>query len=97
MKKKLKVPENRALADFLLTITIKAKDLVNELTSLNTVKDNLRGETPITREHVKNNKNIRGALKQSNFYPERLPPAEDIKKVSSKIKKDAKKLEQAKQ
>src|SRR3990167_9151579 len=33
MKNRLTVPENRALADFLPTITIKAKDLANEITT----------------------------------------------------------------
>ena len=44
MKKKLGVPEKRALADFLPTITIKAKDLAAEITSFNTKKHDLRGE-----------------------------------------------------
>ena len=35
MKKKLSVPENRPLADFLPTLTIKAKDFATELTSHN--------------------------------------------------------------
>ncbi len=48
MKKKLGVPEKRPLADFLPTITIKAKDLA-------TKKNNLRGEPAITGEHIKNN------------------------------------------
>lgn len=92
MKDKLEVPENRALADFLPTITIKAKDFVNEITSFNTVRDNLRGEQPITQEHVKNNTDVRNLLKQKNIYPENLPPAEDVKKVGRKIKSENKKL-----
>jgi DNA-damage-inducible protein D len=56
MKKKLGVPENRPLADFLPTITIKAKDLATEITNFNVKKDDLKGEAKITGEHVKNNK-----------------------------------------
>jgi DNA-damage-inducible protein D len=48
MKKKLGVPEKRALADFLPTITIKARDLAAEITSFNTKKHDLRGEQSIT-------------------------------------------------
>jgi DNA-damage-inducible protein D len=35
MKTKLGVPDNRPLADFLPTITIKAKDFANEITNFN--------------------------------------------------------------
>ncbi|MBI5150496.1 MAG: DNA damage-inducible protein D, partial [Candidatus Omnitrophica bacterium] len=62
MKRKLTVPENRPLADFLPTITIKAKDLAAEITGFNTKKNNLRGESAITGEHVKNNKDVRDLL-----------------------------------
>ncbi len=92
MKDKLGIPENRALADFLPTITIKAKDFANEITSFNTVRDNLRGEQPIANEHVKSNTTVREALKQSGIYPESLPSAEDIKKIDRKIKSENKKL-----
>ena len=54
MKKKLRIPDSRPLADFLPTITIKAKDLATEITNFNVKKGNLRGEPPITQEHVKN-------------------------------------------
>lgn len=95
MKDKLGVPENRALADFLPTITIKAKDFANEITSFNTARDNLRGEHPITQEHVKSNTTVRAALKQSGIDPESLSAAEDIKKVDRKIKSENKKLPKA--
>ncbi len=36
MKRTLGVPDNRALADFLPTITIKAKEFANEITTFNT-------------------------------------------------------------
>ena len=53
MKKKMGVPENRPLADFLPVITIKAKDLATEITNFNVKKNDLKGEPGITREHVK--------------------------------------------
>jgi DNA-damage-inducible protein D len=92
MKDKLGVPDGRTLADFLPTITIKAKDFANEITSFNTVRDNLRGEHPIANEHVKSNTTVREALRQSGIYPETLPAAEDIKKINRKIKSENKKL-----
>jgi DNA-damage-inducible protein D len=92
MKKKLGVPEKRPLADFLPTITIKAKDLAAEITSFNAKKKNLKGETSITGEHVKNNKDVRELLGKSGIKPEELPPEEDIKKLQRRIHSEGKKL-----
>ncbi|HPE99401.1 MAG TPA: DNA damage-inducible protein D [Bacteroidales bacterium] len=86
MKRKLKIPENRPLADFLPTITIKAKDLATEITNFNVKKDDLKGETNITKEHVKNNRDVRHLLGKSGIKPEDLPPEEDIKKLERRVK-----------
>ena len=93
MKKKLGVKGTRALADFLPTITIKAKDFANEITNFTLKRDNhVRGEQAITNEHVKNNKDTRDLLVQRGILPENLPPEEDIKKVTRRLKSEAKKL-----
>ena len=92
MKHKLAVPENRPLADFLPTLTIKAKDFATELTSHNVIENNLRGEKPITSEHVENNKAVRKILLERGVKPETLPPEEDIKKLQRKLNADEKKL-----
>lgn len=93
MKNRLGVPDNRPLADFLPSVTIKAKDFANEITSFNVKKDkNIRGEMPITDEHIKNNQNVRGVLSKSDIYPELLPPDEDAKKLERKLKSEDKKL-----
>jgi len=60
MKRKLGVPEKHSLADFLPTITIKAKDFAGEITHFNVKKQNLQGENHISQEHVKNNQNKEG-------------------------------------
>jgi len=93
MKNKLEVPEKRPLADFLPEVTIKAKDLANTITSHN-LKQNpgIKGEVPITGEHIKNNQNMREMLGKSGIQPESLPREEDVKKVKSKIKSEDKKL-----
>ena len=93
MKNRLTVPENRALADFLPTITIKAKDFANEITTFNTMRDNLQGEQPIAQEHIKNNSDVRKLLTRKNIYPEKLPPSDDVQKIGRKIKSENKKLE----
>ncbi len=81
MKAKMGVPDNRPLADFLPTITIKAKDFANELTNVNIRKSDLATETDITKEHVKNNTEVRGLLLKSGIKPENLPTEEDLKKL----------------
>jgi len=86
MKKKLGVPAARPLADFLPTITIKAKDFAEEITHFNVKKENLQGEHQITKEHEKNNRDVRQVLAKSNIYPEELPPEEDVKKLERRIK-----------
>ena len=92
MKKKLGVHEKRPLADFLPTITIKAKDLAAEITSFNTKKNDLRGEPAITGEHVKNNRDVRDLLGKSGIRPEALPPEEDIKKLQRRLQSEGKKI-----
>ncbi len=81
MKKKLGIPRHKPLADFLPTITIKAKDLATEITNFNTKEKDLQGESKITVEHIKNNTDVRKLLAKSDIKPENLPPEEDIKKL----------------
>jgi len=90
MKNKLKVPEGRPLADFLPTITIKAKDFANEITNFNTKTNDLRTETGLSQEHVKNNHEVRGLLVSRGIVPESLPAAEDCKKVERRLEAEKK-------
>jgi len=92
MKSRLKVPNNRALADFLPTITLKAKDFAGEITNFSIHREGLHGELEITEEHVKNNVSVRGLLTKKNIYPEELPAEEDIKKLNRRVAKENKKI-----
>lgn len=92
MKEKLGAPGNRPLADFLPTITIKAKDFANEVTNTQVKQQNLSGEPDITREHVKNNQDVRKILTDRDIVPESLPPAEDVKKLERRLKSEQKEL-----
>jgi DNA-damage-inducible protein D len=92
MKDKLSVLPNRPLADFLPTITIKAKDFANEITNFNIEQHALATETGITNEHVKNNWDVRKLLSDRGIFPEALPPAEDVKKVERRLTAERKKL-----
>ena len=91
MKNKLAIPGNRPLADFLPAIT-KAKDFANEVTNLQVKQQDLHGETGITREHVKNNQDVRKILTDRNIHPEALPVAEDVKKIERRLKSEERKL-----
>jgi len=92
MKNKLQVPDNRPLADFLPTLTIKAKDFATELTSHNTVEKDLKGEGQITEEHIENNRAVRKMLGERGVKPEQLPSGEDVKKLQRKLEGDEKKI-----
>ena len=92
MKRKLQVPDNRPLADFLPTLTIKAKDFATELTSHNVTEKDLKGEHSISKEHIDNNIAVRKMLNERGVRPEQLPPAEDLKKVQRRLEGDEKKV-----
>ncbi|MDO4339994.1 MAG: DNA damage-inducible protein D [Eubacteriales bacterium] len=92
MKERLKVKESRPLADFLPTLTIAAKNLATEMTNYNVEQKELYGEDPITDEHVQNNSSVREMLGQRGIKPEDLPPAEDLKKLERRVKRDEKNL-----
>ena len=92
LKRRLGAPDNRPLADFLPTISIKAKDFAAEMTSVNVQQKDLHGQEQITREHVDNNAAVRNMLLQRGIVPEQLPPGEDVKKVERRLKKKKKSL-----
>lgn len=92
MKRKLSVPDNRPLADFLPTLIIKAKDFATELTSHNVQDKDLHGTLCIEKEHVENNKAVRKILDQRGVKPELLPPDEDVKKVQRRLDGDIKNI-----
>lgn len=75
LKRKMGVPDNRPVADFLPTISIKAKDLAAEMTGLNVQNKDLTGQTKIEEEHIDNNLAVRNMLTQRGIIPENLPPA----------------------
>jgi len=86
MKRKLGIADSRPLADFLPTITITAKQFATEITNFNVKEKDMQGEPRITREHVKNNTEIRALLGKSGIKPENLPPEEDLKKLERRVK-----------
>lgn len=92
MKTKFGITQTRALADFLPTLTIAAKNLATEMTNHNVMQADLRGESSITNEHVQNNTSVRAMLSQRGIKPEHLPPEEDLAKLERHVKSEEKKL-----
>ena len=92
MKNKLQIPESRPLADFLPTLTLKAKDFATELTSHNVTDKDLKGRDSISKEHVDNNLAVRKILIERGVRPEQLPQAEDVKRVKRKLVGEEKKV-----
>ena len=91
LKRKMGVPASRPLADFLPTISIKAKDFAAEMTSMNVQTKDLKSETMIAKEHIDNNAAVRRMLLERDIVPENLPAAEDVKKVERRLASEEKK------
>jgi len=96
LKRKLGVPENRSIADFLPTISISAKEFAANMTSINVQNKDLKGQTNIETEHIDNNSAVRKMLKERGIIPENLPPAEDVKKVKQRLQSEKKRLDKPK-
>lgn len=92
LKRKMGIPDKRPVADFLPTISIKAKDLSAEMTGLNVQTKDLKGQPNIESEHVDNNRAVREMLLKRGIRPETLPAAEDVRKVQRKLDGEEKKV-----
>ena len=92
LKRKMRVPENRHVADFLPTVSIKAKDFAAAITAENVQIKDLHGVPSIEKEHVDNNLGVRKIMIERGLIPENLPPAEDVQKVERRLKTEEKKV-----
>lgn len=90
MKAQWSVPDKRPLADFAPTIILKAKDFATEITIFNAREHGLSTESEISGEHVTNNAAVRNTLLERGIRPEKLPPAEDVKKVERRLASEEK-------
>lgn len=91
MKAEWKVPTGRPLADFAPTIILKAKDFATEITIHNSREHGLSTERAISNEHITNNEAVRKTLLERGIRPEKLPAAEDVKKVERRLVSEEKK------
>ncbi|KAA3657299.1 MAG: DNA damage-inducible protein D [Calditrichaeota bacterium] len=92
MKQKLGVKPSRPLADFLPTITVKAKDFATEITIFNVKDKDIHQGESIAWEHITNNQSVRKLLLERGIRPEELPPEEDVKKLERRVKSEDKKF-----
>lgn len=92
MKDRYGISASRPLADFLPTLTIAAKSLVNEMTRNNVSEQGLHGERIISIEHVQNSQGVREMLGKRGIKPEELAAAEDLQKIGRRVSTDEKKL-----
>lgn len=92
MKKRLEISSKKPLADFLPTITIKAKDFATEITIFNVKDKHIEKGNRIAWEHIRNNKSVRDLLLERGIKPEDLPAEEDVKKLERRINSEDKKL-----
>ena len=91
LKRKMNVPQSRPVADFLPTVSIKAKDFAAAMTAENVQVKDLHGVPAIEKEHVDNNLGVRKIMIERGLVPENLPPAEDVQKVERRLKTEEKK------
>lgn len=92
MKTKYGITGSRPLADFLPTLSIAAKNLANEMTNINVVRDDHLGEYAIGKEHVDNNKSVREILGQRGIRPEELSAEPDLAALERQVNKEAKSI-----
>lgn len=85
MKAHWNVPDTRPLADFAPTIILKAKDFAAEITIFNAREHGMNNEQDISTEHISNNEAVRRTLLERGIRPEKLTPAEDVKKVERRL------------
>lgn len=83
LKRKMGVPDNRPVADFLPTISIKAKDLAAEMTGLNVQNKDLKGQSKIEKEHIENNLAVRNMLTQRGISTRKSIASRRRKKTST--------------
>jgi len=91
LKCKMGIPQSRPIADFLPTVSIKAKDFAAAMTTENVQIKDLYGAPAIEKEHIDNNLGVRKIMIERGLVPENLPPAEDVQKVERRLKTEEKK------
>jgi DNA-damage-inducible protein D len=93
LKRRRRIPKDRALADFDTDVELKAKSFALGMTDHNIRTQNLIGKDKLEREVIANSTATRKALLERGIIPERLKPEEDIKKIERRRAKEMKAMQ----
>jgi len=85
LKKKRKIPKDRALADFDSFLELKAKDFALAMTDHNIKEKNLVGKPKLNQEVYENSLETRRALLKRGILPENLKPETDILQTKNQL------------
>src|SRR5262249_44605787 len=73
-------------------VVVAAMGLGTAMTTHQTRQKDLKGTAPIAKENAKNHAAVRGTLTGQGIFPEKLPPAGDIKSVQDRVERRRAKL-----
>jgi DNA-damage-inducible protein D len=82
IKTRLAIPKSHPLADFFLTITIKAKDFASEITIFNVKEKDIKHGHRIAWEHIRNNKGVRKLLLKEVLIRKICQPRKMLKNLN---------------
>ncbi len=86
IRKKYGIQWKKPIVDKAPQILITAQSLANQMTAMNVDKNKqLNNDQVISREHITNNRSVRGTLVERGIVPENLPAEEDTKKLPKMI------------
>lgn len=85
LKKKRKIPKDRALADFDSFLELRAKDFALAMTDHNIKDKNLTGKPKLEKEVYENSVATRRTMLRRGIMPENLKPERDIKQVKDRL------------
>jgi len=93
VKEDLGIPVHREIADFVRPVIVKGMDFATELTTEQVRADPaLTGVRKIRTVNAENHAEVRGMMTNRGLFPERLPPAGDIKEVEQRLERQRTKL-----
>lgn len=88
LREAMQVPEDRDYVDFSDPINVKALDLAQSLTTRKArEEEKMDSVGKIAGANEDSHRHVRRAVTDSGYIPEKLPPVEDIRRVSARIEK----------
>lgn len=85
LKRKRRIPKNRALADFDSFLELRAKDFALAMSDHNIKDKNLTGKPKLEKEVYENSVATRRTMLKRGIVPEKLRPEPDIRQVKTAL------------